>query len=57
MSLIVTGGPVASAPQPARPRDLVGEFERLAQSQASGALTDGEFEVMKANALRRGSAT
>jgi len=53
----VSGASVASASRPAQPSDIVGELERLAQLKASGALTDGEFEVMKAKALRQGSAT
>ncbi|KQT52401.1 MULTISPECIES: DUF805 domain-containing protein [unclassified Aureimonas] len=37
------------------PADLIGDLERLAALRASGGLTDAEFEVMKAQALSRGS--
>ena len=53
-------GPAATAPlaagSPAIParRDVIAEIERLAQLRASGALTETEFEVMKAQALGQG---
>lgn len=37
------------------PADLIGDLERLAALRASGGLTEAEFEVMKAQALSRGS--
>ena len=46
------GVPPASAPS--SQRDVVAEIERLAQLRASGALSETEFEVMKAQALGQG---
>jgi uncharacterized membrane protein YhaH (DUF805 family) len=39
-----------------QPRDVIGELERLAQLRASGALSETEFEVMKAQTLGDGRA-
>lgn len=47
---------VPSPPVPPHQRDVIGELERLAQLKASGALSETEFEVMKAQALRGGHA-
>lgn len=44
------------AAAPPASRDTVGEIERLAQLRANGSLSDAEFEVMKAQALREGRA-
>lgn len=41
----------ATAAASAAPRDVIAEIERLAQLRASGALSETEFEVMKAQAL------
>lgn len=45
-----TPTPPAGAPE--APRDMIAEIERLAQLRASGSLSETEFEVMKAQALR-----
>lgn len=37
--------------QQSTPRDVIAEVERLAELKANGALTDAEYEVMKAKAL------
>lgn len=43
-----------SSPAATPQRDVIAEIERLAQLRASGALSETEFEVMKAQALGQG---
>ncbi|GJE62107.1 DUF805 domain-containing protein [Methylobacterium trifolii] len=51
----VLGSPVPPTSTVPAQRDVIAEIERLAQLRASGALSETEFEVMKAQALGQAS--